>query len=363
MYWTGIAFSKKGRNMPNSSYADIYQTLKARIDGGQWQAGTTLPSENELCTEFGVSRNTVRRALELLIDEALIIRKPGIGSSVAARPDKRSGVPVIGLDLGTALERLPFYNRLLQTGTQEACARYGARLCLFNKEAMTEEAMESLSGFISVSTDPRQFPLLRNFVRSGKPVTVINRIPVQPELSWLSVDYEAEAAEMVGYALDMGLRRVAILGSCPGGEGFALRTVGWKKAFLERDLTPPAELMLESGKAFQESEMQQFLAEQRPEAIFVTAGEFMNFLLVAGMRLNSCFFDDVLVMCFDDFSELEAWRSIPIAFIQMPLREMAEAAVRHIVEYPGHPQPLHRIMKSRFVFNAGCLALNRKRGK
>ncbi len=343
--------------MAGNNYMDIYQALKTRITDGELRAHETLPSENVLCTEFGVSRNTVRRALGLLIDEALIFRKPGVGSSVAARPKDRPRMPMIGLDLGGQAEKLPFYTQLLQTGMQNSSAKYGAQLCLLNRESMTAEIMESLSGFISVGSNAQYMDLLREFARNGKPVTVINRVPSFPELSYVSVDYELESSEMVGHLLDMGFKRVAILGSLEGGDGFALRTVGWKRAYRERGINFPAELSLESARAFHESEMQTFLAEEKPDAIFVTAGEFMNFLLVAGMRLDSKFFDNVLVACFDDFSQLEAWRSIPIAFIQMPLQEMAELAVRHIVEYPGNPKVMRRIMKSRFVFNAGCLQL------
>jgi GntR family transcriptional regulator len=46
-------------------------------------AGGTLPSEPDLASDFGVSRNTVRAALELLRREGLVERIPGVGTVVA----------------------------------------------------------------------------------------------------------------------------------------------------------------------------------------------------------------------------------------------------------------------------------------
>ena len=153
--------------MAGNNYMDIYQALKTRITDGELRAHETLPSENVLCTEFGVSRNTVRRALGLLIDEALIFRKPGVGSSVAARPKDRPRMPMIGLDLGGQAEKLPFYTQLLQTGMQNSSAKYGAQLCLLNRESMTAEIMESLSGFISVGSNAQYMDLLRELDRKS----------------------------------------------------------------------------------------------------------------------------------------------------------------------------------------------------
>ena len=49
-------------------------------------AGSLLPSEAELSAEFGVSRVTVRRALELVRDEGLVAARQGFGWFVATEP-------------------------------------------------------------------------------------------------------------------------------------------------------------------------------------------------------------------------------------------------------------------------------------
>lgn len=65
-------------------YKKIEDHLKNIIDNKQLKEGDLLPSENKLCEEFGVTRMTVRIALNNLVKEGYIIKKKGIGSVVVS---------------------------------------------------------------------------------------------------------------------------------------------------------------------------------------------------------------------------------------------------------------------------------------
>lgn len=64
-------------------YQRVAHDLRHGITEGRWQVGDKLPSEYELVKQYGVSRNTVRKALELLTATNLIRRAQGRGSFVA----------------------------------------------------------------------------------------------------------------------------------------------------------------------------------------------------------------------------------------------------------------------------------------
>ncbi|MGM9490409.1 GntR family transcriptional regulator [Ideonella sp. YS5] len=63
-------------------YALLAQALRRRIQAGEWVPGVALPSEQTLAQESQVALGTMRRALQLLVDEGLIERVHGRGTFV-----------------------------------------------------------------------------------------------------------------------------------------------------------------------------------------------------------------------------------------------------------------------------------------
>jgi GntR family transcriptional regulator len=75
-----------------TAYQKVAQTLRDAVAAGRWGAGERLPTEMELAKTHGVSRITVRHALQLLEEEGLILRRPKLGTFVSSQP--RRLVPV-----------------------------------------------------------------------------------------------------------------------------------------------------------------------------------------------------------------------------------------------------------------------------
>jgi DNA-binding transcriptional regulator YhcF (GntR family) len=63
--------------------AQLAQLLRELIRSGQLAAGDRVPSEIDLAREHDVSRDTAQRALAVLAEEGLVIRRRGVGSIVA----------------------------------------------------------------------------------------------------------------------------------------------------------------------------------------------------------------------------------------------------------------------------------------
>ncbi|TMO72303.1 histidine utilization repressor [Pseudoalteromonas sp. S3785] len=70
--------------MTTPKFAQIKQFIVDKIKNGAWQENQRVPSENELSSQFSVSRMTARRALSELTDAGILTRSQGLGTFVAS---------------------------------------------------------------------------------------------------------------------------------------------------------------------------------------------------------------------------------------------------------------------------------------
>ena len=67
-------------------YAQVVGEIKRRIESGEYEPGTLLPSEHQLVEQFGVSRPTIVKSLSALRQDGWIETQQGRGSFVRGRP-------------------------------------------------------------------------------------------------------------------------------------------------------------------------------------------------------------------------------------------------------------------------------------
>ena len=67
-------------------YRKLYEILRKHIIAGVYEEGSLLPSENELCATYQMTRPTVRHALDTLVREGMILKQQGKGSIVRKAP-------------------------------------------------------------------------------------------------------------------------------------------------------------------------------------------------------------------------------------------------------------------------------------
>jgi GntR family transcriptional regulator len=75
------------------AFSPLYQQIKALIlqslQDGEWKPGEAIPSEIELAARFRVSQGTVRKAIDELAAENLVVRRQGKGTFVATHAEQQ----------------------------------------------------------------------------------------------------------------------------------------------------------------------------------------------------------------------------------------------------------------------------------
>ena len=77
------------RNSPVPLYFQVAQHLEHLIESGELATGTRLENEIDLADQLGLSRPTMRRAIQYLVDRGLLVRKRGVGTQVVQAKVRR----------------------------------------------------------------------------------------------------------------------------------------------------------------------------------------------------------------------------------------------------------------------------------
>jgi GntR family transcriptional regulator len=121
------------------TFSPLYQQIKALItqslESGEWKPGEIIPSEVELAARFKVSQGTVRKAIDELAADNLLVRRQGKGTFVATHNEERAQFRFLRLLADDGAEH-PHVSRLLECRRLRASADIARQLDLKPAEAV-----------------------------------------------------------------------------------------------------------------------------------------------------------------------------------------------------------------------------------
>ncbi len=123
------------RNSPVPLYFQVADQLEQAISTGRLTPGMRLQNELELADQLGVSRPTMRRAMQHLVDKGLVVRRRGIGTRVVS-PQVRRSLELTSLHDDLARDGQRPVTEVLKFGEISASAEVGAALSLAEGSAV-----------------------------------------------------------------------------------------------------------------------------------------------------------------------------------------------------------------------------------
>lgn len=183
--------------MPASTlYATIEETLASEIAHGDYRPGDQLPTEDQLLARFQVSRITVRRAIQNLVNRGLLEIRRGLGTFVLAPRIEAELTRLTGFVEDMKSVGRTASARLLSHGVVAASARVAERLQLAKGTKVMQIKRVRLADAIPVSFDETYLPLplgkqiVRNDLRLHPIFTLLEQ---EYGVPLLEADYELEA--------------------------------------------------------------------------------------------------------------------------------------------------------------------------
>lgn len=232
----------QGNASTKFKYWNLYSWIVDKINDGSFAYNLKLPSEAELCEQFGVSRQTVRNALRQLGEDGYIFSVKGSGSFVrkhVRRREKRIGVifsTVSGYICADILNGLE--NEFTSHGYSVQLEISHGRV--ESERSFLHKALDShLSGVIIEATKS-SFPspnsdLFRQLDDAGIPSVFLNSYYSNVPCNAVIWDDENVSYKLTSQLIEAGHKNIACIFRCDEMQG-GLRYLGYARAMLDHGL-------------------------------------------------------------------------------------------------------------------------------
>ncbi len=335
-------------------YKFIYTTLLESLKSGKYEAGSKLPSENELVEQFGASRPTVGRALAQLETEGLVERRAGSGT-FARVLDRREGF-IFGLlipDLGTteifepicrgiSMARVGGHHDLLWGPTfspgaseeiqaEELCRYYirrGVTGVFFAPMELTKEKDE-VNRSITDALDEAHIPIV-----------LLDRdicdFPHRSRYDLVGIDNRRAGFLITEHVIESGAKRIVFLGRPNSAPTVSARAMGYSDAIRKyRSLNFKESVVIADPTDI--SLIRDLVDRFKPDGVVCandfTAGQLMTSLNSLGLRVPS----QIKVTGMDD-TKYATILQTPLTTIHQPCLDLGAAALGAMLDRASNPK-------------------------
>jgi len=317
-------------------YLKIRDQLAHDIQTQVYLPGHYMPSEQELARRFNVSRPTVRRALDELLRENVVAKKPGVGTLVLGKAATSSPKPMRVVAVNMAKWRGPLGDSIRQgimNGILSALHEHGIRLAFMPEEDMLHKRMEDVDGIIWIKDGANNYAFTQALAAKRLPVVIANRWVEQSDWNCVSSDNRQGMFLGVEYLIGLGHRRIALIGGADDEWLHKTRFRGYTDALEAYGMPMDPDLMFcDTYESSSVEKVREFISSRRVSAVVAFGGSKAPTVIQAAAPLLRIP-DQLSLVCFDDVDEWFIGGAPPITCIRQPLVEMGRAAVELLLDH------------------------------
>ncbi len=348
-------------------YQALADKLRKLLKDGPYAVGTLFGSEHELSREQNVSRVTVRKASQLLVEEGLLERRPGKGLFVRSVQGARAGViQVVAGNLA--------WEPCLKAcrGVQEAARRGGVQVQIYDAHGSMELVIEQLrrlpdsqvSGAIIISLHAQAFvETLYDLHRRRFPFVMVDQRLRDLEVPSVTADNYDGGYRLGRLLLDAGHRRIAFIGYLVA-DTVMQRLSGLRDAIADAGLPFDRSLVAEINpddrlgdwSHLVEPKTAELLGRaQPPTAIFASCDAVARSVYRAASAVGRRIPADLSVVGFDD-DPLAQVLSPALTTVRQPFDEMGRSAFELLERLIADPSCAveHRSVAVEVVARGSC---------
>jgi GntR family transcriptional regulator, arabinose operon transcriptional repressor len=331
--------------------------LREAIASRAYPPGGRLPTEQEIAAANTVSLTTVRRAMEILAAEGLVIRRQGSGTYVAEQPAPTRRHPDARAVGVVVPDTTMYFPRVLE-GIEETLTRAGVGLMLVcsryeveaDERAVTSLLEAGVAGLLLVPTliersDPAAYVAQLN--RVGVPVILVERAldPSGPSdtSEYVRTDHEAGGYQAVTHLAELGHRRLGLVlrGGSPTSKpveaGFLRATAELGLEIAEQIAVPRT-----SWQAGQADPALRALVDAGATGVVCLGDREATMLVSAARRAGVVVPGQLAIVAYDD--DIADLADVPLTAVSPPKYHLGRLAAELLLRRLAEPElPPHQV--------------------
>jgi len=337
-------------------HKQLVRILSEEIVSGRLPRGSVLPSEADLCRQYGISRSTVRQTLAGLAREGLVRTEAGRGTFVVGAVPRSERPPGPGVGLVVPQLSGLLLSHILE-GVQEALAAAGHALLVEasafepggEERAVRGLRSRGVAGALVVPSAACATPpnFYQGIVADGFPVVFVDRHGPDGAVPWVASDNVAGGRELARHLVRLGHRRLAyVLSRDFPATSLQDRVRGAQWAVAEAGLEPAALRLAHVGGGMDDPlepwihrAVETLMAEpaaHRPTAILCANDDIAMEALAALRELGAAVPGDVALVGFDDLPYAR-FLDPPLTTARQDARGLGRTAARLLLRMGERP--------------------------
>lgn len=337
---------------PDFSYNEIKNKLKNKIIDKEYRSDKKIPSERNLCDIYNVSRTTIRRAINELVEENILIKRPGKGTYVKDKNfeetkliSKKNTGNIIFLRCGhhdpgiidSKIRDDIFYPKVM-AGIDKAVTKRKYHCIVkyvYEKkldDQIIEEIIAKADGIICGELHSRS--LLEALLGTNLPLVLINPSVITCEADIVDIDNFTGAYNIIEYLIELGHREIGFIGGSSSSFPAKYRKHGYLEALDKAGLNIDDSKIVSYGWRLEDgyqAALELLKLKDRPTAIFAVSDLLaigaINAIKDSGLSVP----EDVSVIGFDGI-DMSAQIRPSLTTMHVRKIEIGEVATRLIFE-------------------------------
>lgn len=336
----------------------IREAIERKIAAGEYLPGSKLPTEVELCRQFGAARATIAHALSKLQDDGILFRRRGAGTFVSCQQEtgrtKRIGLLIPGIGEGEIFEpicssiaahasRLDFrlsWNQLPDSSPEEKAAAALTMCRQYIQEKIDGIFFEPLE--LVNRKDDTNASIVRLCQEADIAVVLIDSdisFPERSQLDLAGIDNFRAGVLLAGHLLEQGCVSPAFVHRPRSASTTQARAAGFQSVLASRGLSTVDRILETEPDSPQLVE--KLIGELHADGVVCgndyTAALLMKNLLAKGIRIP----EQIKITGVDNLKYAHLL-SIPLTTLAQPCREIGIAALELMRFRLANPSASHR---------------------